>query len=65
MAMKSPFVFWKETRAEVAKVAWPTRRETAMTTAMIVAMALTTGLFFFAVDSLIGFSIGKILGLGS
>jgi preprotein translocase subunit SecE len=55
--------FFRETRRELAKVTWPTRRETVMTTAMIVAMALIVGLFFLAIDSGLGYVIGKILGM--
>jgi preprotein translocase subunit SecE len=55
------FEFVRETRREVAKVTWPTRKETMVTTVMIVVMALIVGLFYFAVDSMLGFAIGRIL----
>ena len=57
--------FVKETRAEIAKVSWPTRQETLMTTVAIVVMALVVGLFFFGVDSAIGYAIGHLLGMSS
>lgn len=57
--------FARETRREIAKVTWPTQKETVMTTVMIVAMALMGGVFFLGVDSVIGFGIGKILGMAS
>ena len=57
--------FIRSTRAEVAKVVWPTRKETLATTGMIVAMALLTGLFFFAIDSALGFVISRVLGMNS
>ncbi|MDD3289023.1 MAG: preprotein translocase subunit SecE [Alphaproteobacteria bacterium] len=57
--------FFNETRQEVAKVTWPTRKETGMTTVMIVIMALVAGVFFLIVDSGVGFVIGKILGMRS
>ncbi len=57
--------FVRETQAEVAKVAWPTRRETMVTTVMIIVMALVTGVFFLAIDSVLGFAIGRILGMNS
>ncbi|MGA7716616.1 MAG: preprotein translocase subunit SecE, partial [Bradyrhizobium sp.] len=31
----SPFKFLQEVRSETAKVTWPTRRETMITTAMV------------------------------
>ena len=44
----------RQVRAETARVAWPTGRETVMTTVMVVIMTTLLGLFFFALDS--GFS---------
>lgn len=57
--------FARDTRREVAKVTWPTRKETGMTTVMIVVMALVAGVFFFAVDHVLGFAIRHILGMGA
>lgn len=57
--------FARETQREVAKVTWPTRKETLLTTVMIVVMALIVGLFFLAVDSALGFGISRILGMNS
>ena len=57
--------FLRETRQEVAKVTWPTRRETLITTAMIVVMALVVGAFFLGIDSALGFIVGHILGMSS
>ena len=57
--------FFRETRREIAKVTWPTRRETVMTTVMIVAMALLAGIFFFIADSVLGFVISRIIGMRS
>jgi preprotein translocase subunit SecE len=49
----NPFQFLQQVRAEVAKVVWPTRRETMLTTIMVLIMAALTSVFFFLVDSLI------------
>jgi preprotein translocase subunit SecE len=57
--------FIRETRQEINKVTWPTRRETLMTTVMIVVMALIAGVFFLAIDSGLGFVIGHFLGMQS
>jgi preprotein translocase subunit SecE len=57
--------FAQETRREIAKVTWPTRKETTTTTIMIVVMALLSGIFFFGVDSILGFVIRNILGMGA
>lgn len=57
--------FFRETKREIAKVTWPTRRETGMTTVLIVVMALVCGLFFFVVDAGLGYGISFILGMRS
>jgi preprotein translocase subunit SecE len=49
----NPFQFLQQVRAEVAKVVWPTRRETMLTTIMVLIMAALTSAFFFLIDSLI------------
>jgi preprotein translocase subunit SecE len=42
--------FINQVKAETAKVAWPSRRETVMTAIMVVVMTLVLGIFFFGVD---------------
>ncbi|WP_224817181.1 preprotein translocase subunit SecE [Hasllibacter sp. MH4015] len=51
--MANPFQFLQQTRSEVAKVVWPTRREVLVTTAMVFVMAVVAAIFFFGVDWLI------------
>lgn len=65
MAKFNPAVFVSETRNEVTKVTWPTRKETMMTTVMIVVMALVSGVFLFLVDHGLSFVIRHILGMAS
>jgi preprotein translocase subunit SecE len=59
----NPVEFARETRREIAKVTWPTRKETLVTTAMIVVMAALTGLFFLGIDSVLGFTVSRLLGM--
>ena len=49
----SPFKFLQEVRSETAKVTWPTRRETMITTIMVFVMVALASIFFFAADQLI------------
>jgi preprotein translocase subunit SecE len=65
MAKESAFKFLREVRAEIQKVTWPTRRETAITTAMVFVMAALAGVFFLVADQLIRFAVTAILGIGS
>ena len=62
MAMANPVKFIQEVRAEVAKVVWPTRRETIMTTIMVFIMATLTAIFFFLVDLLLRTGLDGVLG---
>jgi len=66
MAAKTinPFTFLQQVRAETAKVTWPSRRETMISTMMVVLFAFIAAIFFFSADLLMGFGIEKILGLG-
>jgi preprotein translocase subunit SecE len=61
----NPLEYIRETRQEVAKVTWPSRKETVTTTILIVVMALIAGLFFLLVDSVVGAGVSRILGMHS
>ena len=50
MAKISPFKFLQEVRTEAAKVTWPTRRETAVTTGMVFVMVAIASIFFLVAD---------------
>lgn len=64
MARVNPAQFIQQVRAETAKVVWPTRRETLLTTVMVFIMAALAAVFFFLVDQIIGLGIDQILHLG-
>jgi preprotein translocase subunit SecE len=65
MAKTSPAQFVREVRQELAKVTWPTRRELAVTTVSVFAMAIAMALFFFLVDQVIAWIVQVILGFGT
>ena len=50
MATTNPIQFIQQVRSEVAKVAWPNRREVMLTTLMVFIMAALTATFFSLVD---------------
>jgi preprotein translocase subunit SecE len=64
MASKTnnPFTFLQQVRSEAAKVTWPSRRETLISTLMVAAMAILAALFFFTADQLMGWAVGLLLG---
>lgn len=63
MAKTSPVEFVNQVRAEVAKVSWPTGRETMMTTVMVLIMTTLLGLFFFGLDSAFSAIVRWLLSL--
>lgn len=63
MAKNSPLEFLQQVSAETAKVVWPTRRETGVTTLMVIIFAFIASIFFFLVDMVIRWGVTAILGL--
>jgi len=64
MARTNPFEFIQQVRTEVSKVTWPTRRETLITTAMVLLMSVIAAIFFLFADWVISMIVTFILGLG-
>jgi preprotein translocase subunit SecE len=62
--MVNPFTFLQEVRAEANKVTWPSRRETLITTGLVIAMVLAASLFFVAVDQALRLIVGFVLNIG-
>ena len=62
--MINPIEFVREVRAEVAKVTWPTRRETAITTAMVFVMVAVASIFFLLADQVMRMLVTLVLGIG-
>lgn len=62
MAKSNPFQFLQEVRSEAAKVTWPSRRETLITTGLVFVMIIAASLFFLFTDTVIRWTLGLILG---
>jgi preprotein translocase subunit SecE len=65
MAKTTPIQFFQQVRQEVAKVTWPTRRETTISTIMVFVMVIVAAIFFFVVDQVLSLAVRFIMGLGS
>jgi preprotein translocase subunit SecE len=61
----SPAQFFREVRAEARKVTWTSRKETWITSVMVLIMVVTASLFLFVVDLVLRLGIGAIIKLGS
>jgi preprotein translocase subunit SecE len=59
----NPVEFVREVRSEVAKVTWPTRKETMVTTTMVFIFVVIAAIFFLVADKLIGFVVRTLLGI--
>jgi len=64
MAKTNPMEFVQQVRREVAKVTWPTRKETMVSTAMVFVFVFVAAAFFFLVDQLLAVLVRLILGIG-
>jgi len=64
MARTNPFVFLQQVRTEVSKVTWPSRRETVITTVMVLIMSVAAALFFLGADWVLSAVVKLILGMG-
>ena len=58
----SPAKFVRDVRAEMGKVTWPGRRDTMVTTGLVLAMAVLTAAFFFVIDQGFGFGVRVLFG---
>ena len=47
---RSTWAFVKESRVELSKVVWPTRKETVQTTLVVIALVIVVALFLWVVD---------------
>ena len=64
MARTTPGAFIRQVRQEAAKVTWPTRKETGVSTAMVFVMVALAAMFFFVVDQALAWVVRIVLGLG-
>jgi preprotein translocase subunit SecE len=64
MARTNPFTFLQQVRSEVAKVVWPSRNETLVSTVMVLIMVALASLFFLAADQLISWLVQLLLSFG-
>ena len=62
--MTNPFEFIQQVRSEASKVVWPTRRETLITTGIVLLLVAFTSIFFLVVDEALRVVVGYALGFG-
>ncbi len=65
MAKTSPGEFIRQVRAETAKVAWPTRKETTQTAIMVLILTIILAFFFLGVDAVLNGIVQALLSLAT
>ena len=61
----NPIQFAKEVRAEARKITWTTRKETWITSVMVLIMVVIAAVFFFVVDWLLSGGVALLLKLAN
>ena len=61
----SPGQFAREVRAEARKITWTSRKETWITSVMVGIMVVIAAIFFFTLDTFLGWAMGLLLQLAN
>jgi len=61
MAKTNPLEFLQEVRQEARKITWPSRKETMITTVMVLIMVVLASVFFLVVDAMLKWGVEKML----
>ena len=61
----TPAQFVRQVRQELQKVTWPARKDTFISSAIVILLVILFSLFFLLTDQIWSFSIKKIIQIGS
>ena len=61
----SPALFVRQVRQELQKVTWPEKRDTFLSSAIVILLIIVFSLFFLLTDQIWSYSIKKIIQVGS
>ena len=61
----SPAQFVRQVRQELQKVTWPQRRDTFISSGIVILLVVAFSLFFLLTDQIWSFTIKKIIQVGS
>jgi preprotein translocase subunit SecE len=64
LAKLDPAQFVREVRQEASRVTWPSRKETLITTGLVLGLSTLAAIFFLVVDQLIQLAMRLIFGIG-
>ena len=61
MAKNGIIGFVQDVREETEKIVWPSRRELAISTVMVMIMVVAASLFFLGADAILKWGVEKVL----
>ncbi len=61
----SPALFVRQVRQELQKVTWPEKKDTFISSGIVILLIIVFSLFFLFTDQIWSFSIKKIIQIGS
>jgi len=61
----SPALFVRQVRQELQKVTWPEKKDTFISSAIVILLIVIFSIFFLLTDQIWSFSIKKIIQIGS
>jgi preprotein translocase subunit SecE len=64
LAKLDPAQFVREVRQEVSRVTWPSRKETLVTTGLVLGMSALAAVFFLVADQLIQLVMRLVFKIG-
>jgi preprotein translocase subunit SecE len=64
LAKLDPAQFVREVRQEASRVTWPSRKETLITTGLVLGLSALAAIFFLVVDQLIQLAMRLVFGIG-
>lgn len=64
MSKSGPIEFFRQVRAELKKITWPTRNETTVSTIAVFIMVAIAATFLFFADQIIAWALSLILSIG-
>ena len=65
MKKTTPAQFVRQVRQELQKVTWPEKKDTLISSAIVIFLIILFSLFFLLTDQIWSFSIKKIIQIGS
>ena len=64
MASLNPVQYARDVRQELSRVTWPSRKETLITTGLVLALSALAAVFFLVADKLIQLGMRLLFGFG-